>query len=72
VDSAGRSVPGPREPTCGRYQCARSDNLVELSPTSRSIPIGPAGAGLGLLVLAVVLRMSGRRRDRADGEGGTG
>ncbi|MFI7672792.1 hypothetical protein [Actinophytocola sp. NPDC049390] len=55
VDSAPKSVPGPREPMCGKYLCFGTGKIVELSPVERPIRFGQAGAGLGLLVIAVFL-----------------
>lgn len=63
VDSAVRSVLGPREPMCGKYLCLAGDQVVELSPTERSVPVGQVGTGLGLLALAVLLRVAGRREE---------
>jgi hypothetical protein len=62
VDSAPKSVPGPREPTCGKYACFSTGKILELSPVERPIRFGQAGAGLGLLVIAVLLYA--RRNDR--------
>jgi hypothetical protein len=64
VDSAARNVlVRDPEPNCGRVKCVRSNNLIEISPTSNSSePFGPAGAGIGLLVVAMLLQVSGRRR----------
>ncbi|WP_326922121.1 fibronectin type III domain-containing protein [Actinophytocola sp.] len=67
VVSAARSVSvRDPEPTCGKYACLRANNVVELSPTQKSIQYGPAGAGLGLLALAFLLRV--RRRDTDGGQ----
>jgi hypothetical protein len=55
VDSAAKTVRGPREPTCGKYACFSAGKIVELSPVDRPISFGQAGAGLGLLVIAVFL-----------------
>jgi hypothetical protein len=60
VDSAARSVQGPREPMCGKVYCVGGNNIVQLSPTSKEIDFGQAGAGLGLLVIAVLIRLAGR------------
>jgi hypothetical protein len=69
VDSAAKSVQGPREPTCGKYQCFSSGKIVELTPTERSVNFGQAGAGLGFLVVAVLVQVVGRRRESTeDGE----
>ncbi len=73
VDSAERAVGGPpqqAEPPemCGRVYCFGGDDIVELTPTSKPVNFGQAGAGLGLLVFAVLLRVVGRRaRDDEDG-----
>jgi hypothetical protein len=64
VDSAIRPFNvRDEEPTCGPVRCLGSANLVQLTPTKPTDPAGPAGSGLGLLALAVVLRIGGRRRD---------
>ncbi|GAB1513386.1 hypothetical protein JCM33774_54280 [Actinophytocola sp. KF-1] len=55
VDSAPKSVAGPREPTCGKYACFSTGKILELSPVERPVRFGQAGAGLGLLVIAVLL-----------------
>lgn len=55
VDSAPKSVPGPREPQCGKYACFSTGKILELSPVDRPVRFGQAGAGLGLLVIAVLL-----------------
>ncbi|MBB4905349.1 fibronectin type III domain-containing protein [Actinophytocola algeriensis] len=55
VDSAAKTVRGPREPTCGKYACFGTGKIVELSPVAKPIDFGQAGAGLGLLVIAVFL-----------------
>jgi hypothetical protein len=69
VDSAARSVRViDPEPTCGPVRCFRANNLVEISPASKSTPIGPAGAGLGFLALAALLRIGGRRRGSGQDE----
>jgi hypothetical protein len=60
VDSAARSVQGPREPMCGKVYCVGGNNIVELTPTSKPVDFGQAGAGLGLLVIAVLIRLVGR------------
>ena len=63
VDSAPHSFNvRDEEPMCGQHKCLRSGNLVQLSPTKQTDPAGPAGAGLGLLAFAVVLRIGGRKR----------
>lgn len=63
VDSAVRNVAGPiaPEPMCGKVYCVGGGNIVELTPTDKSIDFGQAGAGLGLLVIAVLIRLAGRR-----------
>jgi hypothetical protein len=63
VDSAVKSVRGPVTPPemCGKVYCVGGGNIVELTPTDKSINFGQAGAGLGLLVLAVLIRFVGRR-----------
>lgn len=66
VDSAGRNVNGPREPTCGKYACVGSGKIVELTPTGKSINFGQAGAGLGFLVIAVVVQVMGRRKESTE------
>jgi hypothetical protein len=63
VDSAGRSAQGPREPMCGKYVCLGSGKIVELSPTEKQINFGQAGAGLGFLVIAVLVQVVGRRKN---------
>lgn len=60
VDSAARSVQGPREPMCGKVYCVGGNDIVELTPTSKPVNFGQAGAGLGLLVIAVLIRLAGR------------
>lgn len=60
VDSAAKSVQGPKEPMCGKYYCVGGDKIVELTPTEKEIDFGQAGAGLGLLVIAVLIRLAGR------------
>jgi hypothetical protein len=55
VDSAPKSVLGPREPQCGKYACFSTGKILELSPVDRPVRFGQAGAGLGLLVIAVLL-----------------
>lgn len=55
VDSAPKSVLGPREPQCGKYACFNAGKILELSPVDRPVRFGQAGAGLGLLVIAVLL-----------------
>jgi hypothetical protein len=67
VDSAGKNVQGPREPTCGKYACLGSGKIVELTPTEKSINFGQAGTGLGFLVIAVLVQVVGRRKTE-DGE----
>jgi hypothetical protein len=68
VDSAARNVQGPREPQCGPQLCLGSGQIIDLSPTEKQIDFGQAGAGLGLMVLAVLLRFVGRRpKDDEDG-----
>jgi hypothetical protein len=62
VDSAVKTVRGPKEPTCGKYACFGSGKIVELTPTEKRVDFGQAGAGLGLLVIAVLLRVTGPRR----------
>jgi hypothetical protein len=64
VDSAVKSVRGPVTPPemCGKVYCVGGGNIVELTPTDKSINFGQAGAGLGLLVLAVLIRFVGRRQ----------
>jgi hypothetical protein len=66
VDSAARSVQGPREPMCGKVYCVGGGKIVELTPTSRPIDFGQAGAGLGLLVIAVLIRLAGRPARQED------
>jgi hypothetical protein len=67
VDSAGRSAQGPREPMCGKVYCVGGNKLVELTPTSKPINFGQAGTGLGLLVIAVLIRLVGRpAREESD------
>ena len=61
VDSAARSAQGPREPMCGKYACFGSGKIVELTPTAKQIDFGQAGAGLGFLVIAVLVQIAGRR-----------
>jgi hypothetical protein len=72
VDSAAKNVRGPKEPTCGKFACLGSGKLVELTPTQKSIDFGQAGAGLGFLVVAVLVQVVGRRKESAqsteDGE----
>jgi hypothetical protein len=63
VDSASRAVQGPREPMCGKYACVAGDKIVDLSPTAQPVRFGQAGAGVGLLVIALWLKF-GRRKDR--------
>jgi hypothetical protein len=65
VDSAARTVQGPREPMCGKYLCLGGGKLVELTPTERSVDFGQAGTGVGFLVIAVLVQVVGRR-GRAD------
>jgi hypothetical protein len=72
VDSAARSVTGPREPQCGPKKCFSSGKIVELTPTGKQVDFGQAGTGLGLLVIAVLLRVTGTgRRSKDDEEGST-
>ncbi|HEX6352724.1 fibronectin type III domain-containing protein [Actinophytocola sp.] len=63
VDSASKLVRGPVAPPemCGKVYCVGGGKIVELTPTSKSVDFGQAGAGLGLLVMAVLLRFVGRR-----------
>ncbi|MFL6119792.1 hypothetical protein [Actinophytocola sp.] len=61
VDSAARSVQGPREPMCGKYLCLGSGRIVELTPAARSTDFGQAGTGAGFLVIAVLVQVLGRR-----------
>jgi hypothetical protein len=62
VDSAARNVQGPREPMCGKVMCVGGGKIVELTPTEKEINFGQAGAGLGFLVIAVLVQVVGRRR----------
>jgi hypothetical protein len=55
VDSAAKTVRGPREPMCGKYACFGAGKILELSPVEKPVDFGQAGAGLGLLVIAVLL-----------------
>ena len=55
VESAAKTVRGPREPMCGKYVCFGTGKIVELSPVEKPISFGQAGTGLGLLVIAVLL-----------------
>ena len=65
VESAARNVRGPREPRCGKVYCVGGGKVVELSPAEQPIHYGQAGAGLGLLVVAVLLRVV-RRQEKGD------
>jgi hypothetical protein len=69
VNSAIRTIRiRDREPTCGPQRCFRANNLIEISPARSSEPIGPAGAGLGFLAIAALLRIGLRRRGEEDGQ----
>ena len=65
VESAARGVRGPKEPMCGQYVCVAGDKIVDLSPTAQPVRFGQAGAGVGLLVIALLLRFY--RREDKDG-----
>jgi hypothetical protein len=67
VESAPKSVNGPREnDMCGKVKCVGGGDIIELTPTGKEINFGQAGAGLGLLVIAVVLRFAGRRKESTE------